>query len=184
MKINERGCWQGVGGHKFDPSLSAALVDMLKLHGVEKVIDIGCGDGSYVKALIEQGIDCVGYDGNPMTPEITGELCGVADFSEPQDLGLFDCVLSLEVGEHIPLEFMPIYLDNLASHARDAIILSWAVPGQTGHGHVNEQSNAEIIQELSNREYWYDYQPSEILRKATSNCYWFKDTIMVFRNGR
>ncbi|KAK7004452.1 hypothetical protein BgiMline_005973, partial [Biomphalaria glabrata] len=43
-------------------------------------------------------------------------------------LPIYDWILSIEVAEHIPAKFEEIYLDNLVRHAREGIILSWAVP--------------------------------------------------------
>src|SRR5579872_4362992 len=37
-----------------------------------------------------------------------------------------------------------IYIDNLHRHNRRGIILSWAVPGQGGHGHCNELENERV----------------------------------------
>lgn len=41
---------------------------------------------------------------------------------------IFDVVLSLEVAEHIPRALEAAFVDGVASHARERIILSWAVP--------------------------------------------------------
>lgn len=52
------------------------------------------------------------------------------DLTAPQyGLAAYDWVISVEVGEHIPAKFQNIYLDNLVRHAREGIVLSWAVPG-------------------------------------------------------
>ncbi|CAG5124210.1 unnamed protein product, partial [Candidula unifasciata] len=51
------------------------------------------------------------------------------DLTAPQyGLPAYDWVVSVEVGEHIPAKFEDIYLDNLARHAKEGIVLSWAVP--------------------------------------------------------
>ena len=41
-------------------------------------------------------------------------------------------VMSLEVGEHIPADYEAIFLDNLARHAKEGVLLSWARPNQGG----------------------------------------------------
>ena len=52
------------------------------------------------------------------------------DLTLPQyGLPLYDWVISLEVAEHIPAESEAIYLDNIVRHAREGVVLSWAVPG-------------------------------------------------------
>ena len=53
---------------------------------------------------------------------------------------------SLEVAEHIPLENEEAYLDNCCKLCEIGCILSWALPGQGGLGHVNEQPNEYVSQ--------------------------------------
>ena len=180
LPISPRGYWLAPGFHTFDKKLAAGIAEALDCYGVETVIDIGCGDGSYTRYLLNGGFDCMGYDGNPHTPEVTGGLCGIADFSEPQDLGLFDAVVCLEVGEHVPAEFEGILLDNIAGHACDVIVLSWAIPKQGGDGHVNERSNEYIMAAMLERGWMIEASLTKMLRGRTSNAYWFQNTIMVF----
>jgi hypothetical protein len=45
-------------------------------------------------------------------------------------------IISLEVAEHIPEKYEAVYLDNIFRHAKEGIILSWAVPGQIGLSHI------------------------------------------------
>ncbi len=66
---------------------------------------------------------------------------------------LYDWVFSIEVAEHIPKTYEQIYIDNLVRHG---IILSWAVPKQEGHGHVNNQDFAYIEEQLINRAFKLD----------------------------
>jgi len=52
------------------------------------------------------------------------------DLTLPQyGLPLYDWVISLEVAEHIPAESEAVFLDNIVRHAREGVVLSWAVPG-------------------------------------------------------
>jgi tryptophanyl-tRNA synthetase len=44
----------------------------------------------------------------------------------------YDWIISLEVALHIPEKYEAVYLDNILRHAKEGIILSWAVPGQGG----------------------------------------------------
>ena len=151
-----RGYWENnsTEGHGVDAGLMRGLVDFFMRNGVvvnndfeyTKIIDIGCGDGSYTKYLKDAGFDCVGYDGNPYTVQLTNGLCKVADFSIKQDLGKFNWVLSLEVAEHIPAEFEDVFIDNLHRHNTEGIILSWALPSHGGDGHVNPKENDYVIE--------------------------------------
>jgi 2-polyprenyl-3-methyl-5-hydroxy-6-metoxy-1,4-benzoquinol methylase len=61
----------------------------------------------------------------------------------------FDCVISLEVGEHIPQKSESVFINNLISHTKQYLILSWATPGQVGDAHVNEQDADYIISKIT-----------------------------------
>jgi hypothetical protein len=107
----------------------------------------------------------------------------VQDFSVPFESGyVFDWVISLEVGEHIPAEHALTFLRNLHVHNSEGIILSWAVEGQPGVGHVNCQSNEAIRSALAAWGYQSDYAQEAQLR-AVCTLPWFKDTLMVFRKS-
>ena len=178
--IHPRGYWldkQATDTHMFDRELCETIIELTPKKW--KVIDIGCGDGSYTKHLKKAGIRCVGYDGSPLTPEITGGLCKVADFSQPQNFGEFDLVLSLEVGEHIPIEFEQIFIDNLCRHTKGEIILSWAIEGQPGVGHVNCRNNDYVIAEMGKRGFELMPGATKHLR-INSSLPWFKNTLMYF----
>lgn len=180
MSIHNRGYWLDkaeTNTHASDPVLKEALVKVFS--DVKTIIDIGCGNGEYTKHFIQHGFECSGYDGCPITPEITNGVCKVQDFSVPVNLGTFDLVLSLEVGEHVPQQYEQIFIDNLVSHSTKYICISWGVEGQPGIGHVNCRNNDYIIEEMSKRDYEFDLKKSAILRKY-STFPWFENTVMVF----
>lgn len=162
--------------HVFDEELCSAIISTFH---VDTAVDIGCGDGRYTFALNADGILCDGYDGNPMTPEITGDRCAVKDFSDPVDIGQYDLVLCLEVGEHIPVKYEQTFLDNICGASQEYICLSWAIEGQDGTGHVNCRNNGYIINEMQRRGFDIDWEHTEYLREK-STLSWFKNTVMVF----
>jgi hypothetical protein len=166
--------------HKFDTALCAALQTMVVAHQIASLVDLGCGLGHYQSALAQVAPICHGFDGNPHTSWLTQGRCGMIDLSVPVNLGRrYDLVLSLEVGEHIPLQFEATYLDNLDRHAQSWLVLSWAVPGQGGLGHVNERSNAHIQEQMATRGWHLSAMETATLR-AASQLPWFKDTVMAF----
>ena len=180
MRVSQTGAWLDRGGHTFDASLAAAAAEMLRDLDIQDVADIGCGDG-VVHPLSERRRLYLRW--LRWQPEHTRLADDCADFSEPQYLGKYDAVLCLEVGEHIPAQYETIFIDNLARHANKIIVLSWAVPGQGGVGHVNEKTNEYIIGRMAESGWQHDAQKSQALRNAASNCYWFDDTVMVFTHG-
>lgn len=181
-KINQRGFWETEDGqgHLHDERLMQGLIKLCKAYKQKYLVDFGCGMGDYVKGFIKAGFTCDGYDGNPNTDGLTNGLCKTLDLSDPQDFGvMYDMVLSLEVGEHIPEEYEEVFIENLVTHADKMIVLSWAVPGQAGLGHVNCQDNGYIIGKLKEKGFRYDSRWSMMLRRG-SRLPWFKKTIMVF----
>ena len=183
-EIHQHGYWSGddVGSeHCFDLLLAETLVDFFKQENASSLIDFGCGLGDYVKAFINAGFNCEGYDGNPDTYRITNGVAQVLDLSQPFDLyKKFDWILSLEVGEHLPKCYEECFIENLNKHNVSGIVLSWAIVGQGGFGHYNCQDNDYIKNIFLNLGYYNDVDAEQILRKKSSLS-WFKNTIMVFR---
>ena len=65
-------------------------------------------------------------------------------------------------------------------HSKKFIILSWAIPGQPGTGHVNCRDNDYIIRILNKNNYKYMFDETQIFRKNISKYNFFKNTIMIF----
>jgi cyclopropane fatty-acyl-phospholipid synthase-like methyltransferase len=186
MSIHENGYWQGLQAssqHVYDRSLGNKLVSFFKNEKVSSLVDFGCGMGKYVKTFRENNINAIGFDGNPNTPELTDNLGQVLDLSIPKQFDEpFDWVMSLEVGEHLPQQFEDIFINNLHNNNKHGIVLSWAIKGQGGHGHFNEQNNDYIKSKICSLGYINDVDSENMLRKSSS-LFWFKNTIMVFRKS-
>jgi 2-polyprenyl-3-methyl-5-hydroxy-6-metoxy-1,4-benzoquinol methylase len=183
MKINDLGFWETTDetGHIHDRSISAALCNYLADKQAKTVVDFGCGMGDYAKAFKADGYKVEAYDGNPNTETLSGGIAKVLDLSKPFYLGKkFDVVLSLEVGEHIPAEFEELFIDNITKHAKKHLVISWAIEGQGGSGHVNCKNNDYIIGQIEDRGFKFNFNDSEKIRKAATNASWFGYTIMVF----
>ena len=88
--------------------------------------------------------------------------------------------MSLEVGEHLPKKYENIFIKNLHDNNKYGIILSWAIKGQPGHGHINCQNNDYIKKIFTDLGYINDVDAEKELRRKSS-LWWFKKTIMVFR---
>lgn len=200
MKINPRGYWENdtEEGHGVDRKLSDGLCDFFEKEYKDFmldydnsqicILDVGCGTGFYTRKLNTDFSVCDGYDGNPYTEKITNGRCKVTDFSKRIDLAsipIYDWVLCLEVGEHIPQRYERIFLDNICQRAEHGIILSWSIPEFGGDGHVNPLENGMVIKKL--KRYKFDFVPEEtnILRASASpypqTGWWFSKTLMVFR---
>ena len=182
MKINTKGFWENVDcGHVSDEKLIPSLIHFLKKENASTVVDLGCGNGYYVKEMRKEGINADGFDGNPNTPLITDNVCGILDLSVPKKLDNdYDWVVSFEVGEHLPKEYEDSFIKNLDLNNKKGIVLSWAIKGQGGTGHYNEQNNDYVKQKLCNLGYLNDLK-SELILRQNSSLPWFKNTIMVFK---
>jgi cyclopropane fatty-acyl-phospholipid synthase-like methyltransferase len=176
------GFWIGGGhdNHLFDEKLAEQLLLFFRSRNISTVVDFGCGTGQYTKHFIAGNVSCEGYDGNPDTAEISGGLCGVLNLAKLVNLNKkFDCVLSLEVGEHIPIEHESNFIQNLETHSNGLIILSWATPGQGGGGHFNEQDNEYVSRKFADLGYVRNNTLESTFRDS-STFPWFRNTIMVF----
>jgi hypothetical protein len=184
QQYNETGCWLiedlGTKEHAYDKHLSRAISEYLKFMRCESSVDLGCGLGMYVKFLNYSGIPTEGYDGNPYTEQLTKGECKVLDLAHPIEIGTFDWAISLEVGEHIPEEFEQTFIDNVVNCAKKGAIISWAIEGQGGYGHVNCKNNDYIKSEFLKRGFVPQVEAETVLRER-SELDWFKNTIMVFR---
>ena len=183
MKINEKGFWETTDqtGHVHDKNLADALGSYLLITGHKTVVDFGCGLGDYAKAFKALNLDVEAFDGNPNTEALTDGIASVLDLSKPFYLQKkFDAVMSLEVGEHIPAEFEEQFIDNITKHAKKHLIISWAIVGQGGDGHVNCANNDYIIGQIVDRRFKHNAVDSQTIRNAATNASWFGNTIMVF----
>jgi len=182
LGIHNNGFWldKNPDGHYFDKNLNNGLIEFLRKEKVESIVDLGCGTGCYAKALKKEGFLCECYDGNPNTKELTEGLCSEINLAENIALSKkYDCVVSLEVGEHIPKEFEDTFINNLINHSKRLIVLSWAVVGQGGRGHVNERNNDYIEKVFLDKKWKRNKEKEKELRDKSSLRY-FKNTIMVY----
>jgi len=176
--------------HIFDKTLADAIKDFIKNENCNLVADFGCGPGWYTNVINSlTRVKCDGYDANPNTLTLTKENNFAGDFyikDLTQNLETninYDWVLCLEVGEHIPAKFEDILIKNLDKNNTKGIILSWAVEGQDGPGHVNCKNNDYIKNKFRELNYINDLAAEEKLRNSVSRAMWFKNTIMVFRKN-
>ena len=162
-------------GHA-DPGLLPTLNYLFKN---PRVVDLGAGLGQYGKVL--SGLKAYeAYDGALNVEEFTRGYVQWLDMTTPFTLTeRADWILCLEVGEHIPAQFGPVFLESVTRNARCGIVISWAVPFQPGNGHVNNQPNSYVIDHMSRDGFRQNLKYQNILR-ANGTFPWFKNTAMVF----
>jgi SAM-dependent methyltransferase len=129
------------------------------------VVDIGCGEGLWLVAFQESGVQHVhGLDGSYVPEDllkIPRDRFQAADLGKPLDVkGRFDLAVSLEVAEHLPEPSADRFVSDLVRLA-PMVLFSAAIPFQGGEGHVNEQW----------QQYWADlfatkdYVPIDCVRR-------------------
>ena len=143
----------------------------------------GDGPGRY-KQLLQQTGELKGYDAYDGAPysEITSEgRVKFLDLTLPQyGLPVYDWVISLEVAEHIPRDFEKIFIDNIARHAKEGVILSWAVPGQDGYSHVNTRSFEYVKNLMESLGFKHERAESTKL-KTSAKLPWLRANTNVYR---
>ncbi|KAH3750733.1 uncharacterized protein LOC127847594 [Dreissena polymorpha] len=185
-KVSSTGGWcaqtsvEDSGQHKTDTKLVPVLAEFFE---GKYVGSFGDGPGRYKQLLLEtkklKGYDA--YDGAPFSEKTSDGRVSFLDLTLPQyGLPLYDWVMSLEVAEHIPQDYEAIFIDNIVRHAREGVVLSWAVPGQAGYSHINNRP-FEYVKDLFHRlGFEHDPESSNMLKKA-AKLEWLQANINVYR---
>ena len=150
-----------------DKKLCIALSDFLQN---KYVAGFGDGTGGYKQALMKMGkvkrYDA--FDGAPFSEKDSQGTVKHMDLTIPQyGLKLYDWVVSIEVAEHIPSKYESIFLDNIFRHAKEGIILSWAVSGQGGLAHINNKPLQYVFRKMLENNFLVDMTSSKYLQ---DNC--------------
>eukprot|EP00047_Mylnosiga_fluctuans_P008499 m.7595 g.7595 ORF g.7595 m.7595 type:complete len:282 (-) comp2205_c0_seq1:20-865(-) len=169
-----------------DAGIAATIARIVRAD--ETLLDIGAGIGQYQVWFWRNDVHFARYlafDAAPNVEAFTGGAVRFLDAARrvhwmPHEIS--DWVMSLEVGEHIPAAAEDIFLDNLDRANRKGIILSWGVPGQDGHAHINLQDNAHVVFKMLERGYALD-EAASARGRSDAEYFWFKDTFMVFRRS-
>lgn len=201
--------WEGFLWHQISNRL---MIKILELWSDKKrpVVDLGCGLNYYMTVMYKAGYKVAGIDAVDAHNNLmfTRDLCepmeddkGIvmayekkrSDYTKPYTFLELNSlhnevrnVLSLECGEHLPYEGSLVYLDNIVAVAQGGeVIMSWAIPGQAGHGHINCQTNAWVIEQMESRGYVINPELTLQLREAVRDCSctWFRNTLMYFQNA-
>lgn len=166
--------------HKHSKRLAMALA--FGLPKKQPVIDFGCGQGFYIAELAKRNFEVYGLEGTPDIEKISFyKPILQADISHPIELIEYGSVICLEVIEHIPKEKEQQVLENLHNHCNGKLMISWAVKGQGGHGHVNEQDAGYVIPTIEKMGYTYNrIQTDQLRMEGGKDLWWFKKSIYVF----
>lgn len=178
-KDNTSGYWtdEQRQTHITNNDLVHYLVNFYKENKVNDVLDLGCGNCTIVSELNKNDIDATGVDQNNLIPNsVKHDL--IKSYYNPKDY-----VQTFEVGEHIPVEYEGVFIDNITRNAKKGIIMSWAVEGQGGDGHINERPVSYIVYAIENKGFQLNKEKTNELRNSISphiNFLYFRNNLLVF----
>lgn len=186
MEITDTGYWTGqdvAQNHTCCEPLAGWIIDYLKDDKEKLLYDFGCGIGSYLIRLERAGFTkLTGFEGDPPANRESSHV-HKHDLTVPLNLFHQGNVLSLEVAEHIPAQYQDEFVSNLARACDGKLILSWAVRGQAGHGHVNCLDNLEAITVIEKAGFKYLPTTTGFARSAVlmdQSHPWFHNTLLIF----
>lgn len=155
----------------------------------ERVLDVGCGRGAWLRALSEVGVrfvtgvdgDYVGGDARLLIPP---ESFVSADLSRLTEIpGKYDLALCLEVIEHLSPQAGRNIVAVL-TEAAPVVLFSAALPGQGGTGHVNEQW-PEYWQRLFDARGYRMLDPIRPqIRSDGRVAWWYRQNLLVFASEK
>ena len=157
---------------------------ILQIVQPKSVIDIGCGDGTWLSVFHELGVDdLLGVDGEYVHEhllQIPRHQFRALDLTKPFRIERsFDLALSLEVGEHLPPPCASAFVESLTALA-PVVVFSAAIPFQSGIHHINEQWSDYWAALFSHR----GYLPIDCIRgKVWQNEqveYWYAQNTLLF----
>lgn len=164
---------------RIKPGLMRAFLEIIPVGAT--VYDIGSGPGHYVRAMRDGGLIAIGIDGTHGISEISAGLVLERRLDERlSNAPRADWGVCIEVGEHIaPGAACEAFLDNLSSLCEDGLIVTWAVPGQRGVGHVNCQPPEWVVEQIEKRgKFVLSRRRTRAARKLAERA--FRKKLLVF----
>ncbi len=168
---------------KWENQVGHSIVEMFSL---KSILDLGCGVGSYLEGSFLAGCkDIIGLELNydiakKYIAKNISSYIKYGDITKPLNLQRkFDCVLSVEVAEHIDYKIISGFIDNLQKYPSKYIIFTAAPPGQLGRGHINLRKKNLWIKDIESNDTMYR---DDIVKKCIKEWKKFDVPDYIFKN--
>lgn len=182
----DTGAWnkdEVAGQHVFSLNLARWIGNFLPKE--QPLVDMGCGFGDYLWLWWKMGFEkLTGVEGSDLGELFEYSKIVIHDLTEPIGMTEKGNVVALEVGEHIPEQFQEQFIENITFNVAPSchLILSWGIPGQAGHGHVNNRPNEWVIKEIEKRGFTFMPRETISVRDCIEhNIGWFRNTLLIFQ---
>ena len=182
---SETGIWseeEAATGHDFSYKLAQWMGQYFPVN--EFLVDIGCGRAEYLRYLHDIKFqNLYGVEGSDIQFEF-GKV-KIQDLTTKFQLHDNGNVICLEVGEHIPEQYLNVFIDNLVCNLGTGckLLLSWAIPNQDGLGHVSCRHNIWVINEMEKRGLRFLAEDSLKARAIIEDrLSYFRNTILIFQS--
>jgi hypothetical protein len=164
--------------------------DLARRFKLSSLVDFGCGLGSYLMGALEAGVKNVkgyefGYESaKDYIPKDIFPYIQYGDVTVPLTCEKYDCVLSIEVAEHIHPDKSDQFVENLTNASNKWIVLTAAPPGQEGVGHINCQEKSFWIEKINKKGFEFCEIKTKYIKKYweyTNAPTWLINNVMIFR---
>ena len=160
---------------------SAAIVvpEIQRAVQAHSVVDVGGGEGWWTAEFAALGARAVCIDDGSATEPADRVEHVRHDISTglPTGLGTFDLALCLEVVEHLDARAGDRLVDGLCELA-PSVLFSAAVPGQGGHGHINEQWPTYWVERFQGRGFACSGALRWLLWDNESVKHWYRQNLL------
>jgi len=188
----QRRSWRKKAGAGFDAEENLHMCSLLPKKTLDYIVgryrprswlDVGCGTGAALKYVQRLGVDGWGLENSALAIRESGiaERITRVDLTSPYDLGReFDLVWCYEVAEHLPESAADGLLETICRHG-STVLISAAVPGQGGEGHVNEQPIEYWVKRMRGRGYEVDQETTAEVQQLHEL---FSGNLVCYKRGR
>lgn len=160
---------------------------MLELTGARRVIDVGCGVGTWLAVAEQHGVtEAVGIEG-PWVADVALESPNLrvhhADLERPLPaIGRFDLATCLEVAEHLTPGRARGIVEDLCALS-DTVLFSAAIHWQGGVRHLNEQPQSYWAALFAEQGYGAEDVVRPRFWRDGRVSYWYRQNMVIYRKG-